>query len=325
MVKRVYWVAMATGGLMAVAAGCGAAADVVVLAPAPGAAGSTITTPTKPSVVPKKAVTPSTTKPTIAPTTTPPTTVALVPALPTGPKPVPVPALETPLAPARQGQTNPAVKAIEDRLLQLGFWVDAADGKYTFVTSQAVMAFQKDEGLPRTGVADAATVDRMTKATQRVMARAFTGDLVEVDKGRQLLFIVRRGQAVWAVNTSTASGQFYAATGKNSGMLYREHAVTPAGTYQVDRQRPNGWWEGDLGRIYRPKYFDGGRAIHGMTNIPGYPASHGCVRVSTPFMDYVWDQNLLPLGGTVWVHEGKGENMPLFPMLPSSSTPPPAT
>ena len=127
------------------------------------------------------------------------------------------------------------------------------------------------------------------------------------------------------MNTSTASGQFYSATGKNSGTLYREHATTPPGTYAVNRQRPNGWWEGDLGRIYRPKYFDGGRAIHGMTSIPGYPASHGCVRVSTPFMDFVWDKNLLPLGGTVWVHEGAGENPPLFPTLPAPNTPPPGT
>jgi lipoprotein-anchoring transpeptidase ErfK/SrfK len=45
-------------------------------------------------------------------------------------------------------------------------------------------------------------------------------------------------------------------------------------------------------------------AVHGSSSIPNYPASHGCVRVSVPFMDFVWDQNLMPMGTTVWVHGG---------------------
>ena len=80
-------------------------------------------------------------------------------------------------------------------------------------------------------------------------------------------------------------------------------AVTPAGLFKVTRERPEGWWEGDLGKIYRPKYFVGGIAIHGMTSVPNYPASHGCVRLSTQAMDFVWDSGLVPVGTPVWVHE----------------------
>ena len=36
--------------------------------------------------------------------------------------------------------------------------------------------------------------------------------------------------------------------------------------------------------------------------LPGYPASHGCVRVSVQAMDWIWDNNIMPLGITVWVH-----------------------
>ena len=57
--------------------------------------------------------------------------------------------------------------------------------------------------------------------------------------------------------------------------------MTPEGLFQTTRERPEGWWEGDLGKIYRPKYFVGGIAIHGMTSVPNHPASHGCVRLST--------------------------------------------
>ena len=32
-------------------------------------------------------------------------------------------------------------------------------------------------------------------------------------------------------------------------------AVTPEGLFRTTRERPEGWWEGDLGKIYRPKYF----------------------------------------------------------------------
>ncbi|MGA1748009.1 MAG: L,D-transpeptidase [Ilumatobacteraceae bacterium] len=42
--------------------------------------------------------------------------------------------------------------------------------------------------------------------------------------------------------------------------------------------------------------------MHGSYSIPDYPASHGCVRVSTAAMDWIWDQDLMPMGTPVWVH-----------------------
>ena len=48
--------------------------------------------------------------------------------------------------------------------------------------------------------------------------------------------------------------------------------------------------------------FSGGIAVHGSNHIPDYPASHGCVRVSVPAMDWIWEQNLMPLDTPVWVH-----------------------
>ena len=79
-------------------------------------------------------------------------------------------------------------------------------------------------------------------------------------------------------------------------------AITPDGLHKVNRERPEGWWEGDLGQIYRPKYFVGGVAVHGSNSIPNYPASHGCVRVSVPAMDYIWEAGLMPMNIPVWVH-----------------------
>ena len=43
--------------------------------------------------------------------------------------------------------------------------------------------------------------------------------------------------------------------------------------------------------------------MHGYPNVPNYPASHGCVRVTNAAMDMVWAQNLLPIGETVVIHD----------------------
>jgi lipoprotein-anchoring transpeptidase ErfK/SrfK len=40
--------------------------------------------------------------------------------------------------------------------------------------------------------------------------------------------------------------------------------------------------------MYRPNYFYAGYAVHGMTSVPAYPASHGCVRMTVPTMDRMW-------------------------------------
>jgi lipoprotein-anchoring transpeptidase ErfK/SrfK len=42
--------------------------------------------------------------------------------------------------------------------------------------------------------------------------------------------------------------------------------------------------------MYRPAYFDGPYAIHGAPSVPPYPASHGCIRVTTASMDSVYSK-----------------------------------
>lgn len=227
---------------------------------------------------------------TAAPTTTIPRNVEVV-----GMAPAPLEAVGS-----RDGE---ATKAIQERLLQLGFWHSGADGQYGLTTKQAVMAFQKYIGLEATGKVDESTAAYLTNVAERAHGTADTGDLVEVDKDRQLLFIVRDGMTVWTFNTSTATGQPYHEEDKNSPGEFQDGvSITPNGLWKVNRERPEGWWEGDLGQIYRPKYFHGGVAVHGSNSIPNYPASHGCVRVSVPAMDFIWDQDLMPMKSVVWVH-----------------------
>jgi hypothetical protein len=207
--------------------------------------------------------------------------------------------------PAVGASSGENTKLVQERLLQLGFWHAGVDGEYGHTTKQAVMAFQKYLGISATGKVDEATASYLTFVTERARGLADTGDLVEVDKQRQLLFIVRGGKTLWTLNTSTGNGLPYEEPDKNTpGEVQRGVSITPDGLWEVNRERPEGWWEGDLGEIYRPKYFRGGVAVHGSRSIPNYPASHGCVRVSVSAMDFIWDQNLMPMWSTVWVHGG---------------------
>jgi len=220
---------------------------------------------------------------------------------PAPPPPPPPPALQ----PASPGARGSHVAELQRQLLAAGFWLSGVDSYYGNTTTQAVMAFQKYLGLRRTGVADQVTIDKLALfrlADARPVARARAGSHTQVDKTRQLLFVIRDGLVSWVVNVSTGSDQYYCATSRITGARICAWATTPEGVYAIYRQNGAGWVLGELGQIYRPKYVVGGVAIHGYNSVPGYPASHGCIRVSVPFMDAVWAFNLIPFGSTVWIY-----------------------
>jgi peptidoglycan hydrolase-like protein with peptidoglycan-binding domain len=290
------------GGLVLVASGCASAAESATSSSAPGggqrvpAAVPTVETPAAttlptPGDQPVVAVAPPT-APATAPPVPPP---SIAPGVPVAPMDVALPALG-----AADGADT---QRLQQRLLDLGFWVSATDGTYGITTRQAVMAFQKYYGLTSSGEVDFTTAAFLTQASERARAGTTTESLVEVDKRRQLLFLVNEGTTTWVFNASTGNDQPYEEEDQNDpGKIQKGVAITPEGRFKVDRERPEGWWEGDLGQIYRPKYFKGGVAVHGASKVPNYPASHGCVRVSVPAMDFIWEQNLIPMRTVVWVH-----------------------
>ena len=202
--------------------------------------------------------------------------------------------------------SGPATQVVQLRLLGLGFWLKAADGTYDFTTRQAVMAFQKFAGLTATGSVDNETADAILHAVRPVSRSEEKGldkEVVEVDLERQLAFVVRGGVMESVLNVSTGTNKPYVERShKNPNIIIRDVGDTPRGRFRVQKLRPDGWWEGDLGPIYRPIYFRGGIAFHGSAVIPAHPASHGCVRVSTDAMDMLWDTGLLEKWDDVWVY-----------------------
>ena len=194
----------------------------------------------------------------------------------------------------RRGDTGAAVADVQRRLRSLGYWLGSADGSYGYTTEQAVTAFQNVAGLSVDGVAAAGTRAALAGADRP--STSARGDLIEVDKARQVLFVVRDGEVAWTLNVSTGTEKPYYVNGR------MELADTPEGRFKVS-WLVDGTDVGELGALYRPRYFHGdGIAVHGYHSVPPYPASHGCVRVTETAMDWIWANELLPMGATVWVH-----------------------
>jgi hypothetical protein len=209
----------------------------------------------------------------------------------------------TPVAAVVAGASKGTVSRAQQRLLDFGFWLQATDGNYGLTTSQAVMAYQKWAGLSPSGTLDEATAASLNNVQCRPVPGRTGGNLLEVDKGRQIAFVVRDNKAQWIFNVSTGGGYRYQATDQKSGAAIDDVAITPNGTHRVYRVSDQVRYEGSLGTLYRPRFVVGGVAVHGYSSVPNYPASHGCIRVTNPAMDFIWGAELMPMGSTVIIHD----------------------
>ena len=273
--------------------GCGtvdSAGSAPIFASTPAASTPVPTTPVPTTPVPSS--------PDAAPTTpavsaTPSAAATSSPgrAAPAGPSTPPTPHHEG----LQQGDHGAQVLALQKKLLAMGFWLSSADGSYGQTTEQAVMAFQKATGLARDGVAGPITLKAVQAAAIDLQPQTTSGHWFEIDKTRQLLLIVDDGTIRHIFNTSTGSNSPYV----QGGVTYT--ATTPSGQFAVFRQ-VDALDPGPLGDLWRPKYFNGGIAIHGSPSIPGFPASHGCARLSNPAIDWIWSSNELPIGTHVTVY-----------------------
>jgi peptidoglycan hydrolase-like protein with peptidoglycan-binding domain len=197
----------------------------------------------------------------------------------------------------RPGDEGPEVLALQQQLTAWGYRAGEADGRYGSALASAVMAFQKHEGLQRDGVAGPQTVAAVAAGHLGAgPAAPGPGPRLEVDLARQIMFVTVEDGSVHIVNVSTGNNQRY-----QHPDGYSATAVTPVGEFAVGR-KINAEEHAPLGTLYRPMYFKGGYAVHGSTSVPGYPASHGCVRVSYADEDWLFPQ--APVGTTVILHGG---------------------
>ncbi|MEA2684828.1 MAG: hypothetical protein QOE93_23 [Actinomycetota bacterium] len=222
----------------------------------------------------------------------------------------PVEAEEPPPPGLGQGDSGPAVLALEQRLDALHYDVGDIDGTFDKVTMYAVMAFQKVHGFGRDGRATDEIIASMAAdpGTHAALAPRGGPNRVEVDLGRQILFLYQGGSLTRIVPVSTGSEERFCSEG------YCRYAVTPRGAYTVYRVA-SGWETGPLGDLYNPLYFNGGIAFHGAYSVPGYPASHGCVRL--PMNAAEWFPDIVGNGWPVFVSGGVGDEIgPAVPEAP---------
>jgi N-acetylmuramoyl-L-alanine amidase len=194
--------------------------------------------------------------------------------------------LHVTLAPPRLavGSQSPSVVDLTRQLRARHYAVPPASSSFGSQLLDSVYAFQKVQGLARTGVVDSSFWTRLVEPREPKPRYSQPSDHIEVDKAHQVLYIVRGGQISLIVPVST------------SGI---PGTYTPTGRFAIYR-KVTGWDPSPLGLLYDPMYFVAGYAIHGNPSVPPYPASHGCVRVPMWVIPHLFVSE--PYGETVYVY-----------------------
>jgi peptidoglycan hydrolase-like protein with peptidoglycan-binding domain len=223
-----------------------------------------------------------------------------------------------------QGASGAKVTAVQERLAVLHYDVTSADGKYGDQLYHAVMAFQKVNGLSRTGRVNAQTLAALDTATDPAPGLATGGaDRIEVDLEKQYLALYKAGAIFRLLSISSGSGKEFCVYDPETKKTECDKAVTPGGSFRV-RSRWVGWRESKLGLLYNPLYFNGGIAIHGAPSVPATPASHGCVRI--PMISAQWFPEQVADGTPVYVFGGEeGAPVPLKSKAPADAKSAPTT
>jgi hypothetical protein len=228
------------------------------------------TTPPLETTVVTKAPTTSTTKP--KPTTT---TTTIPPVK--NPKDAKLP---SPGGGISIGAEGPTVLQYEARLKDLHFDPGEIDGYFDSDMQYAIIGVQKYFGQERTGVIDGGVHLALSHFGYAPAMPKSEADRVEIDLDKQMLTVYRNWQPVLLTTTSTGNGDYFC-----GGVDGCQYAVTPTGHYRF-YSLYNGWQNGKLGRMYNPYYFNGGIAVHGLAEVPAYPASHGCARIPMYVAEY---------------------------------------
>ncbi|WP_217922530.1 L,D-transpeptidase family protein [Miltoncostaea oceani] len=193
-----------------------------------------------------------------------------------------------PPAPTAPGTAAPdaGTTALQTRLAELGFLApEAVDGRPGPRTTAGVIAFQKWARLGRDGVPGPATLAALASAARPApVAAAGPGRRVELLLDRQIALAIQDDRVVRAFHVSSGA----AAT------------ATPPGSYAVTRKELRSWSVPFQVWLPYASYFVGGIAFHEYPEVPVYPASHGCVRMTS--FDAPWMFAFLSTGTPVRVY-----------------------
>jgi hypothetical protein len=196
-------------------------------------------------------------------------------------RPLTTRALATPDLAPPISETDPdvapttSVRGLQQRLADLSYLAPhEVDGTPGPLTTAAVIAFQKWQGLQRDGIAGPATLAALQSAQRpSPITSGPGGRRIEILVDRQVVLMIEDNAVVRTIHASTGA------------------AATPTtiGTFSVYGKFAR-WWSVPF-RQYLPwsVAFVGGIALHEYPDVPVFPASHGCVRLPAGEAKRVYD------------------------------------
>jgi hypothetical protein len=187
--------------------------------------------------------------------------------------------------------TRKQVRQLQRDLKELGLPVGPTDGVFGPRTARGLCAWRELTG--RTGQRRAPRRSELwdVAATQRLRVPDSMVTGLNVSRTCQTMtWVTRSGRgrevrAVFPVSTGKATTK----TRTGSFRVFRRQDRW-ATSREFPSARPN---------MYRPVYFSGGQAFHGMQRdswVYDWPASHGCVRMVRKDIDRLWEAGATALG-----------------------------
>ncbi|MGH8961474.1 MAG: L,D-transpeptidase family protein [Jatrophihabitantaceae bacterium] len=188
---------------------------------------------------------------------------------------VAAPAWTAPKQTLKEGDKGSAVKALQERLNSLKYYAGSADGQFGNNTIEAVWAFQEVQGISVDGIVGPQTWKSLEHPKSPTPHNPRVATRIEVNLKMRVLVLYTNHRIELISHVSSGGGYYFCNPG-GGGCAY---AVTPTGTYHTTEYM-SGWVTVPLGKMYNPVFFIGtAYAIHGDTDVPVNPVSHGCVRV----------------------------------------------
>lgn len=177
--------------------------------------------------------------------------------------------------PPMQGQD---VREIQIQLYKLGYFTNSINGIYDKATADAVMEFQRREGLPIDGVFGPKTFRKLADLYQQPVARIDA----EQPKGEVSLVILTLDRELVVLDDGKPFKRYPVAVGKFN-------TPTPIGLFTITEK--DAWGEGFGSRWMRLSVPWGIYGIHG-TNKPwsiGAFESGGCIRMHNAHVEQVYE------------------------------------
>jgi hypothetical protein len=173
------------------------------------------------------------------------------------------------------GSKGSSVKALQRRLAALKYYPGSIDGNFGTSTLEAVWAFYEIQRLTPHNYVDAAMHRALAHPkAPRPLVRGGGANRIEISLAHETLVLWRNNQVQLISHVSTGGHYSFCSPGGGCGV-----AITPTGNFHMIVFM-RGWVHVPLGEMFNPAFFIGTAfAIHGDTDVPLAPVSHGCVRI----------------------------------------------